>query len=182
MPLQPPVPYAWHAGSPVPSFVDFNSGIRDAWNYLATNIIFRGRGTASQSVASGTWTAINLQTADEDNYSGWSSGTPSIYTVQVAGVYTVNVGAYLSGTSSTTASGASGIGVTPLGSTLTIYYTGEAYVASDSNPWCIPGSMTAYFGTGDKISLYTWQNAGALTTATATGTQSWMDIYWETSG
>ncbi len=181
MPLQPPTPYTWRAGTPVDTATDFNTGIRDPFTFLTAKIAFRGRGTSTQSITGSAWTAVAMQTADEDNYGGWSSGSPTLYTVQAAGLYIIDGGAYLAGQSGTNVSGASGVGITPLGSSVTVNYAGEGLVPSDSTPWCIPGALTTYLAAGDAISFWVWQNAGTLNTSTATGSQSWLDVYWLSS-
>ena len=181
MPLQPPTPYDFRAGTPIPTATDYNAGIRDAFSFLTAKVAFRGRGTSTQSVAASTWTAINFQTADEDNYGGWSSGSPSLYTAQVAGVYAVDGGVFMAGQAGTNTSAATGVGVDPVSSSVLVSYVNEGLVPSDSNPWCVPAGLVTYLGVGDSVSIYLWQNSGTLNTSTATGSQSWMDVYWLSS-
>lgn len=46
--------------------------------------------TTTQAVATGTNVQINFTSATYDNWNGWSAGTPSRYTVQVAGMYRID--------------------------------------------------------------------------------------------
>lgn len=73
-----------------------NSNVRDTVNFLAFPPMARlANSGGTQTVATGTDTAVTMQTAtvttvNSDNYSGWSSGTnPTRYTVQRAGRYWV---------------------------------------------------------------------------------------------
>lgn len=46
--------------------------------------------TVAQSIPNNAFTAITFGAATNDNWSGWSAGSPSRYTVQVAGVYAIS--------------------------------------------------------------------------------------------
>src|SRR5215472_3229671 len=91
MTLSPPVPQNWVANfNPQPA--DFNTYIRDAFNFLAGPPRLRVTANATQSgIANNTWTDIVFQSADEDNYSGWTSGSTNHYTAQVSGVYGITL-------------------------------------------------------------------------------------------
>lgn len=54
------------------------------WGNKPSAFIYQQTG---QSVANISYTAINFDTVGHDNWGGWSSGSPSRYTVQVAGIY-----------------------------------------------------------------------------------------------
>lgn len=87
MSLSPPVPKDWVARYD-PSPLDFNTYIRDTFNYLAGPPRLRAIQNAIQTgIAPVTWTTIVLQNVLEDNYSGWTSGTSNYYQAQVPGWY-----------------------------------------------------------------------------------------------
>lgn len=76
------------------AYVPANREVRDLIRFLhnppAARLTAAG---GSQSIPSGagTWTPVNWTTAGKslDNYGGWSSGTPSRYTIQRDGIYLV---------------------------------------------------------------------------------------------
>jgi hypothetical protein len=86
--LNPPVVRDWAARySPDPA--DFNTYIRDTFNFLSAPPVFRSLQTTQQSIptsASG-WVVCELNDVLEDSFTGWTSGTGNKYTAQVAGRY-----------------------------------------------------------------------------------------------
>lgn len=69
---------------------EWNTAVRDAVNFLTGPPLFVGYQTTIQSVASGTYTPVNIDTSVVDTYSGHSNVTNnSRYTSQLAGYYLV---------------------------------------------------------------------------------------------
>lgn len=97
-PALPAVPHTWTGTDIVTGSsagagkVPLNAELRDAVRFLHNPPIARvtANGT-SQTIpsGSGTWTSVNMTAAGEtvDTYGGWSSGTPSRYVCQRAGLY-----------------------------------------------------------------------------------------------
>lgn len=85
--LAPPVPYDWVSRySPQPA--DFNTYIRDTFNFLASPP--RARliaNTVQPGIAANTWTPVQLQNVLEDTYAGWNTGVTNFYQAPVAGCY-----------------------------------------------------------------------------------------------
>lgn len=68
----------------------WNENVYQMLTYGMNPPIFVGTQTVTQSVATGTWTAITLDQEQSDTYGGHSTTTnTSRYTAQVAGWYTV---------------------------------------------------------------------------------------------
>lgn len=62
------------------------------WVPVMPGALFFGRQTVSQNLPNAASTAVTFDTEDIDNLSGHSGGTPSRYTAQVAGWYSVEGG------------------------------------------------------------------------------------------
>ncbi len=87
--LNPPVVKDWPARY-TPTATDFNTYIRDTFNFLSTPPVFRSVQTTQQSIGTSTsvgWVVCQLNSVLEDTYSGWTSGTANKYTAQVPGRY-----------------------------------------------------------------------------------------------
>lgn len=190
MPLQPPLVPNWRAGiyehaNPVggqPSVVGFNTGIRDALSFLTARIVFRAHQTAAQSIASGTWTAINWAAGgiDEDLYGGWSSGNPNRWTAPNPGTYLAFGTVWFSGV---TAANTVGLAAIPFDQFITaagsIQSANEMPAPTDNTPWGIPCSWSSYLAAGDYFTLAGYQSSGAaINTSTGAGQQCQLDIYW----
>lgn len=126
-----------------------------------------------QSVPSGTTfaTAVNWDSASEDNWSGHSGVTnPSRYTVQVAGMYRVSA--------SLTYSNSAGLAVRALEIQKSgVFVSGtQAYNQSYSNNFLtvqLP-SVLVRCVVGDYLQALTWQNSGAA--LNTVGSDSYMSV------
>lgn len=130
--------------------------------------------TVAQSIANSTPTAVTFGAVVGDSWSAWSAGSPSLYTVQVAGLYSIS-GLVIYTANSTNARDGY------------IYYNGTAIAASQVE---YPGA-SASVGTvpiptilqpasaGDTFQLFTSQNSGgALSTLVGASTASSMTVMW----
>jgi hypothetical protein len=171
---QPPLAPDWRPGV-YPHGVDFTSDISSPFGFLTTRLVARLRQTSAQSIPNTSWTAINWTTADEDAYGGFSSAKPSIYTMQAPGTYLATGTIWLSGSTTANNTTASAIGYTPSIS----FYTAEQLAPTDGSPYAVPAIALSYYTIGSVVSLFVYQASGsAMNTATGTGQQSTLDLYW----
>lgn len=97
MTLSPPTVKDWQARyDPQPS--DFNTYIRDTFNFLSTPPVLRTVQTTAQSIpdSASVWTVVQLNSVLEDTYGGWTSGASNLYTAQVAGRYALTLTVFAS--------------------------------------------------------------------------------------
>lgn len=88
MGLAPPTPYQWQVGD-IGSAALLNAQLYDGLTFLLNPPAFSGYQNTVQSLTSSTWTGLNIDVTNYDNYSGHSNTTnPSRYVAQVAGTYT----------------------------------------------------------------------------------------------
>lgn len=179
MPLQPPVVPDFRAGV-YEHGVDLNTSLRDALGFLTARCVFKARQTTTQSIASGTWTAITFQAIDEDPYGGWSNTHPERYVAQISGTYLASGLVAHGGTTVANTTGLAGIGFDQaLASGGLITPSTEQTASLDGNAWGIPAAWTTYLGVGDYITIAGYQSSGgALSTNVGTGLQSALDVYW----
>lgn len=130
--------------------------------------------TVAQSIPNATNTAITFGVAVGDTWSAWSAGSPSLYTVQVAGLYAVS-GIVLFVANATNARDAmlNYNGTTIVGSQAE--YPGSASsVGTASTPWVLQQAVV-----GDTFQLVGSQNSGgSLNTLVGTNTASSMTVMW----
>ena len=89
--INAPVPKDWTARYD-PGVADFNTYIRDTFNYLTSPPKLRVKQNAVQSgIANITWTTVVMQSVTEDTYSGWVTGVQNHYTVQQPGMYSISL-------------------------------------------------------------------------------------------
>lgn len=82
-----PVEITWTTGQVVTA-AQMNSNIRDAVNFILSPPVAVMRQTVAQTLTTGTWTGITLDTEDLDRDNGHSTVTnTSRYTAQTAGWY-----------------------------------------------------------------------------------------------
>ena len=85
---------------PIPAFARFiagervtaaklNSQVVDSGNFFLTPPTARLVQTTSQPLAASTWTSVQFQSEELDNYGGWSTSAPTRYIAQVPGWYLV---------------------------------------------------------------------------------------------
>jgi hypothetical protein len=87
--LAPPVSYTAVTGNFLTAAL-WNAQVRDASAFFAAPPAFRAYSTVTQSLTDNTWTSLNLDTEQFDNYGGHSTSTnTSRYTCQLAGIYLV---------------------------------------------------------------------------------------------
>jgi hypothetical protein len=123
--------------------------------------------TVTQSVANNTWTAITLDTEQQDTYGGHSTSTnTSRYTAQVAGWYTVS-GVTVWGNNATGVRGSrihvNGSAIQGTCQLVTAVTTGS--LTGVSTP-----TRTVFLNVGDYVEVGGYQSSGAaLSTGVATG-------------
>jgi hypothetical protein len=88
--LNPPEAKDWLAAYS-PQVTDFNTYIRDTFDFLASPPAFRAVATVGTSVPSNLWTGIEVDSVLEDTYSGWQSpgSGANNYQAQVPGWYAI---------------------------------------------------------------------------------------------
>lgn len=120
---------------------------------------FTGYQSTSQSLANQTWTGLNINTVTEDPYTGWSSATPSRYTVKVPGTYTVS-GVYAPAANST------GIRAVRLQKNGSPVLGAASYLgASSIEMGIVTPTIDVALVAGDYLEVAGWQSSGgALST------------------
>lgn len=135
--------------------------------------------STAQSIASSTtaWTSIQFPTKSIDNYSGWSSGANTKYTVQRAGLYTFIGFAALDGLASQTGYVACRLSINGGAR----FVPGMAAAATTSNIGNrVVAKCTDRFNAGDTIELQIQQNSGSsITISNGAGNGSRLLALWE---
>lgn len=130
--------------------------------------------TVAQSIPNNTTTPITFGSAVGDNWTGWSSGSPSQYTVRVAGTYLVTGMVSFSGN-------ATGVRISLL------LYNGAQIAGSEvqlsainASLQCVQSSVLVQGAVvGDYFQLGSYQSSGAaLNTTVASSPTSSMTIEW----
>jgi hypothetical protein len=156
------------AGRSIPASVSESPGnfIPSAlWNTQITNGVysfgfnppyFKGQASTAQSVASQTsWTAITLTGAVADTEGGWSSSSPTIYTVQTPGRYLVI--ATLSWPAFSTTTLACGVGIS-FGGTTQRVTEASSCASTGAQLQCV---FTGFCAVGQTIGMLGMQNSGS---------------------
>lgn len=135
------------------------------WNTQITNGVqsfafnppyFKGQATTAQSVATSTgWTAITLTAAITDTEGGWSSSTPTVYTVQTAGRYLCI--ATLSWPAFSTTTLPCGVGISIGGVTQRVT-EGASASATGAQVQCV---YTTFMSVGTTIGMIGMQDSGS---------------------
>jgi hypothetical protein len=118
---------------------------------------FSARNSSNQSISSGTFTKVTLDTEDFDTNNNFASST---FTPTVAGYYQINCTVRVAGTSVT-------------GSTIVIYKNGSAWFhgsnvnVTSGNQWGVLGTGLLYMnGSTDYVEMYLYiTNAGTVSTS-----------------
>ena len=179
---QPPAIPAMLAGIDAVSQLNTMSA---AHQFLLAKVAFRARRAATGTVTKGAHTFVPWDTIDEDPYSGWSAGTPTIYTVQAPGWY------LCSGTVSVSGTGATSTVLIPAISVNGASQTGqgspgwegpEPFIPTGaSDPKAVGGLWEVYANLGDTIQLDTFlssEPSANLTWQTTAGAQSRIELLW----
>lgn len=154
----------------------WNAGPAASNTFLTTLPTAEVYQTVTQTIATGTWTAITQDSTILDTDSQHSNSTNnSRFTCQIAGWYSVS-GAVGFNTNSTGARGAS---IYKNGAVLP---TGSGAVTATSNAIHVAtaGRVLVQLGVGDYVEMYGWQNSGGnLGTATGGQYNSYLYVEWE---
>ncbi|WP_327401948.1 hypothetical protein OG194_18560 [Streptomyces sp. NBC_01288] len=143
------------------------------WQYAEgrSKILLSVEQTTAQSVATGTWTQITLQTTDVDDVTGWSGS--NTYTVPRAGWWRVDC-ALTWFTESTTGSRGARIYQNGSGVPRATWLTGAGPGATS-----VGGGTLLKCAAGDKIALYGLQNSGStITTLGGSGYATNLTAEW----
>ncbi|MCW2900429.1 MAG: hypothetical protein JWO67_2694 [Streptosporangiaceae bacterium] len=182
------------SGLPVPSVPVFYAGqaptaqlniMSNAFSFLLAKVAFRARRAATGTVTKNAHTLVPWDTIDEDPYTGWAAGTPTIYTVQAPGWY------LCTGTISLAGTGAAGTVLIPAFAINGGSQTGqgssgwegpEIFIPTGAtDPKCASGGWEGYCNAGDQITLDCFlssEPAANLTWQTTAGAQSRIEILW----
>ncbi|MGH3373199.1 MAG: hypothetical protein ACRDP6_00525 [Actinoallomurus sp.] len=184
------------SGLPVPGVPVFYAGqpptaqlnaMSNAFSFLLSKVAFRARRAATGAVTKGGHTLVPWDTVDEDPYTGWAAGSPTIYTVQAGGWYlcvgTVSLGsAAAAGTVLIPAFCINGLSQTGQPAAGPGWEGPELFIPTGAgDPKCVAGYWEGYCNASDQISLDVFlsgEPAANLTWATAAGTQSRIEILW----
>ncbi|KAB2384763.1 hypothetical protein [Actinomadura montaniterrae] len=177
---------------PVPWIPEFNAGgpAVDQLNTMAMALQFvldRPRFRARRAVTAWTLTeGVNnipsWDTVDEDNYGGWSAGTPGRYVCQAAGWYQVTAAVSLSGT------GAGGLvlipgifvnGASPTG--VGTVWEGPEMPVPIGGPKTVPAAWSVWLDVGDYVQLNVWYSSESSITATdiTPGFETRIELVWD---
>lgn len=182
------------SGLPVPSVPVFYAGqaatpqlntMSNAFAFLLAKVAFRARRAATGTVTKGGHTLVPWDQVDEDPYTGWAAGTPTVYTVQAPGWY------LCCGTISLAGTGAAGTVIIPAFAINGGSQTGqgssgwegpELFIPTGaSDPKCAAGCWEGYCNLGDTITLdcfLSGEPTGTITWQTTAGAQSRIEIVW----
>jgi hypothetical protein len=177
MPLFPPTPMTWKAGT-APQPADMNNEVHDDTTFLTLKTVFRAfDNVGTQTVpGTGTNTTLVLGTVQEDTYSGWTAGASNNYVAQVNGIYLAIV--------TFTFTGGSGAGHTCYASVNykngTQFFAGQNYPIATTTPNGVQVAVPVFLQVGESIRPSGWQNSGANVTLASTGQgqASAMEILW----
>ncbi len=135
--------------------------------------------TTAQSIASSTsaWVSIQFPTQSIDNYSGWSAGANTKYTIPRAGLWTIIGFAALDGLTSQTGYVACRLSVNGAARTI----PGMSVIPTTSNIGNrVAAICTDRFAANDTIELQIQQNSGSsITISNGAGNASRLLALWE---
>lgn len=153
----------------------FLNSVRDALSFLLNKPQAQLYQSASQSIASGAFTAITFDQTLVDTYGGHSNTTNnSRYTAQVAGWYSVSGGiGYL-----TNATGARGAVIYKNGAALT-QATGSITAASSVLHVAMAGEFLIQLAVGDYVELYAFQSSGGALSTAGSGYYPYFYVRWD---
>jgi hypothetical protein len=179
---QPPAIPAFYPGQDTVTQLNVMAA---ALTFMRNKVAFRARRAATGTVTKNAHTLVPWDTIDEDPYTGWAAGTPTIYTVQAPGWY------LCLGTASVAGTGAAGTVLIP-----SFGINGSSQTGQGSNGWegpelfiptgapdpkCAAGFWEGYCNLGDQITLDVFlssEPAANFTWQTTAGAQSRIEILW----
>lgn len=178
--LQPPAVPVFYPGADAVTQLNV---MAQALTFLEAKVVFRARRAATGTVTKNSFTTVPWDTIDEDGYGGWAAASPTVYTVQAPGWYSVT------GTTSITGTGATGTVIVPTfaidGTSPTGQgssgWEGPAVFIPASGPQAAGGYWEGYCNIGDQISLAIYlsgEPAANFAWQTAAGQQTRMEIVW----
>lgn len=145
----------------------WNASVYNGLTFALNVPCFHGYQSASQSIASNTWSAISLNVTTMDSYSGHSDTTNnSRYTAQVSGWYMVS-GVVAFGANAT---GFRAAKVNVNGTTL--LNAGNGYAQNTGGTFSCPvttPNRPVFLNSGDYVELYGFQNSGGALSTSALG-------------
>jgi hypothetical protein len=151
------------------------ASIYNTGTFLLNPPLFVGTQTVSQSVTTGAWTTITLDTTQVDTYGGHSNTVNnSRYTAQVAGMYAIcGVSAF-----NTNTSGVRGARIHVNGAV--IRGTAQMTIpATSSGTGLTTPVRTIRLNAGDYVELAGWQSSGgSLSTIVASDITSALWVCW----
>lgn len=152
----------------------WNAGPYALGNFLLNVPMFRGRQNTSQSIANGTYTALNLDVTDVDTDSGHSNVTNNTrYTCQVAGWY------WVEGYVAFPAGGSSGRLVCAVAKNGTYVTASEQFLERTSDLQSCSASALVQLSTGDYVEIWGQQGSGvSLSTFIGTDLDCCMNLFW----
>lgn len=155
------------------------------WNTQITNGVysfnfnppyFKGLSTTTQSIASGgAWAALTMTGVATDSEGGWSSGSPTLYTVQTPGRYLVIANVCLPSASSTDVT-ARGIGIWVNGSAIRVHQS----PANTNTVWQATCQITTYLNVNDTVAMYASNSYTSALSTVASGSQQQpnLELIW----
>lgn len=180
--LQPPAVPVFYPGTAITPQLNVAA---QAFTFLLAKVAFRARRVATGTVTKNAHTLVPWDTIDEDPYSGWAAGTPTVYTVQAPGWYAVCGTASLAGTgaANTVAIPAFAInGGSQTGQGSNGWEGPEIFLPTGaSDPKVVSGYWEGYCNLGDTIALDVFlssEPAANLTWQTSTSAQTRIEILW----
>lgn len=160
MTLSPPTPVDWTARYQ-PAAADFNTNIRDTFDFLQAPPVFRAViVTGGSTITSGSWFGLVFDTVREDNYSGYSGGE---YVAQVPGWYLATFVPQL--TITTGFPGAAGFVVENNGAPSGVFECGRGIAGFTPFTWQAMGMF--WLAAGDWIQPQLRQDSGSNATIAA---------------
>jgi hypothetical protein len=181
---QPPAIPAFYAGQDSVSQLNV---MASALAFMRNKVAFRARRVATGTVTKGNHTLVPWDQIDEDPYTGWAAGTPTVYTVQAPGWYLCCGTISLAGTGATSTvlipaisiNGASPV-TQPAGGNG--WEGPELFIPTGAtDPKVAAGVWEVYCNLGDQITLDTFistEPTGTITWQTTAGAQSRIEIVW----
>jgi hypothetical protein len=165
--LAPPVSYTATTGNFLTAAL-WNAQVRDATAFFSAPPSFRAHSEVAQSVTSGTWTSLNLEVEEFDNYGGHSTSTnTSRYTCQLSGYYLITACAAFSGATSTAGTRATRIQLN--GSTsLHGSFSKMAAANTGTSSSAIHSACIAYLNVGDYVECQGNQDSASTINTSAT--------------
>lgn len=159
----------------------WNANVKAVADFLENKPIFSGYQAAAQSIPSGAFTALSLDTEVVDSDSGHSTVTnTSRYTCQVAGIY------YLTGNVVLPASGTGTRGASfALNGATSTGITGSEQLIAPSPGFATTISPTPSYirlAVGDYVQICAYQNTGgAISTTTIGAAFTMFNVEWVTA-